>query len=113
MIALMLDQMNRTERLRLLRFVASFAWADGVVKEQERAFLHGLIERLELGEDEVELAEGWLDAPPHHAEVDPSKIPPKHRQLFLSVARGVFGADGEIDDEERERLELLEHMLLG
>ncbi len=108
----MLDQMDRSERLRLLRFVTSFAWADGVVQPEEREFLKGLIGRMPLGKDEIELAEGWLEKPPHPAEVDPSRIPPKHRELFLTVARGMINADGNVDDEEKERLELLEELLL-
>jgi uncharacterized membrane protein YebE (DUF533 family) len=109
----MLDQMDRSDRLRLLRFVTSFAWADGVVQNEEREFLRGLMQRLPLGKDEVALAESWLDTPPHPAEVDPQKIPPQHRNLFLSVVRGMVNADGHVDEEERERLELLEQMLLG
>ena len=94
-----------------MRFVTSFAWADGVVQGEEREFLRGLLKRLPVAADEVALAEGWLETPPHPAEVDPQKIPPKHRNLFLTVVRGMIGADGVVDDEERERLELLEEML--
>jgi len=110
---IMLQKMNRAERLRLIRFVASFAWADGVVKDQEREFLRGLMKRLPLEPDEIALAEGWLDRPPHAAEVDPAQIPHKHRHLFLTMAKGVISADGEIDPEEAERLELLKELLLG
>ena len=63
--------------------------------------------------DEIALAEGWLETQPHPAEVDPQKIPAKHRQLFLTVLKGMVSADGVVDDEERERMELLEQMLLG
>ncbi len=107
----MLNELDRTDRLRLLRFVTSFAWADGVVKEEEREFLLGLMKRLDLADDEVALAEGWLETPPHPAEVDPTKIPPKHRDMFLTLARGMINADGEVDDDERERLEVLEELL--
>lgn len=107
----MLNELDRTDRLRLLRFVTSFAWADGVVKPEEQEFLRGLMQRLSLAEDEVKLAEEWLVKPPHPAEIDPAKIPQEHRGMFLTLARGMINADGDVSDDERERLELLEELL--
>jgi hypothetical protein len=44
-------------------------------------------------------------------EVDPQLIPVRHRELFLETVKGVIRVDGEIADEEREHLELLEELL--
>ncbi len=43
-----LTALSRAERLQLLRFVTSFAWADLSVSDEERAFIHSLVSRLHL-----------------------------------------------------------------
>ncbi len=101
------------DRLRLLRFVCSFAWADLHVEEAERGFVHRLIEQLELGEDEKEAVEEWLRIPPPPEDVDPTDIPPEHRQLFLDYALKVVGADGHLSEQELETLRLFESLLPG
>jgi uncharacterized tellurite resistance protein B-like protein len=51
----MLDQLDREDRLRLMRFVCSFAWADLEVQPEERAFVRRLIARLDLAEDRAQI----------------------------------------------------------
>ena len=51
-------------------------------------------------------------AAPSPEEVDPTRVPREHRQLFLDAARAVFNADGVIDPKERENFELLEQLLV-
>ena len=48
----MLADLNAAERLRLMQFVCSFAWADLEVRDEERAFIRGLIRRLALDAEE-------------------------------------------------------------
>jgi hypothetical protein len=107
----MLDRLDREDRLRLMRFVCSFAWADLEVRDEERSFVRKMMKRLELSEEEKRLVESWLEVPPPAEELDPSEIPRAHRQLFLDTARAMIVADGRVDQEEAENLVLLEQLL--
>jgi uncharacterized tellurite resistance protein B-like protein len=106
-----LIDLDRTERLRLLQFVCSFAWADLEVHPQEAAFVRRLVRRLGLDEQDEKQVESWLEVPPPPEAVDPMDIPAEHRKIFLSAIDGVIGADGSIAPEERESLKLLEQLL--
>jgi len=46
-------ELDREERMLLMRFVCSFAWVDLKVTVEERALAAHLISRLELDEDEM------------------------------------------------------------
>ena len=50
-----LDQLSRTDRLRLMRFVCSFVWADLQVRDRERAFVRKLADRLGLQSEAGEI----------------------------------------------------------
>lgn len=107
----MLEDLTRPERLALMKFVCSFAWADLEIRPEEREFIAGLIRRLELEEDERTRVEGWLEVPPSPEAVDPTRIPVAHRKIFLEEIEGVIQADGEVSPEERENLGLLNDLL--
>lgn len=107
----MLSKLDHEDRLRLMKFVCSFAWADLRIAEQERKFVHKMVRRLQLDAKESKQVEAWLELPPRADEVDPNEIPREHRALFLEVARDIIGADGEVTEEERENLALLEMLL--
>ena len=47
----MLDALDREDRLQLMRFVCSFAWADLEVSDGEREFIVKLVDRLEELDD--------------------------------------------------------------
>ena len=104
----MLEKLSSRERLRLMQFVCSFAWADLEIRPEERQFIARLIERLDLGAQERVRVRRWLESPP---SPDPMAIPLAHRALFIEEIKGVIIADGEIADEERESLALLETLL--
>ena len=106
-----LIDLDREDRLRLLQFVCSFAWADLEVRPEERAFVMRLVRRLGLDEREEKKVEGWLELPPPIESVDPMDIPAEHKKTFLAAIDGVIAADGEIQPEERESLRLLEQLL--
>ncbi len=106
-----LAKLDREDRMRLMKFVCSFAWADLEIADQERRFVQRMIERLHLKEDEKKQVMEWLVLPPPVEEVDPAQVPSAHRQLFLSAAREIIAADGSISEEERENLSLLEQLL--
>lgn len=107
----MLKNLTREDRLQVMRFVCSFAWADLEVKSKERTLVRKMIKELHLEPDEVKLVESWLEVPPRAEEVDPAAIPKAHRQLILDAARLMINADGTIDPEEAESFELLEQLL--
>jgi uncharacterized tellurite resistance protein B-like protein len=107
----MLDKLSRTDRLRLMRFICSFAWADLDVHSKERSFVTRMVKRLKLDEEEAAQVNAWLDLPPRPEEVDPADIPTRHRKLFLDAIKKTIEADGVVVPEEREAYELLEELI--
>lgn len=107
----MLDQLDRRDRLRLVQFVCSFAWADFEIQPEERVFISRLIQRLELDEQEDLQIQQWLDRPPNLDDLDPTSIPPAHRRFFVEAIEGLISADGEIAEEERETFEIFKQLL--
>ena len=107
----MLERLNQRERMRLMKFVCSFAWADLEIRPEERAFVKNLIERLTLDEEEQAQVRGWLDVPPEIELVDPTLVPHEHRRIFLQEIEGVIESDGEISPEERENLQIFEALV--
>ena len=108
----MLDELGRNERLQLMKFVCSFAWADLRIRPEERAFVQRTVRRLQLDSAERAAVEGWLAVPPSPESIDPTSISPTHRKLFLAAIEGVIHSDGEVAEEERENFELLQELLL-
>jgi len=108
----MIDQLTPAERLRLMRFVCSFAWADFEIQPEERAFIGRLIRGLELGPDEELQVHRWLDVPPSLEGLDPATIPAEHRQLFLEAVEGVIAADGAVAEEEAENIAVFRQLLI-
>jgi hypothetical protein len=107
----MLDQLDRRDRLRLVQFVCSFAWADFEIQPEERVFIARLIRRLDLSDEEDEQVRKWLDRPPSLDDLDPTSIPAAHRRLFVEAIEGLIGADGAIGDEERESFDVFKQLL--
>ena len=103
--------LEREDRLRLMRFVCSFAWADLEIVDKERELVQSLVEKLELDEEEAEMVQGWMKVPPPPEDVDPMEIPPQHRQLFLNVMMDMVRADGIIASDEIENFHLFEQLL--
>ncbi len=107
----MLDALDREDRLRLMRFVCSFAWADLEIRPQERELVTSLVERLELNESEQAQVAEWLLVPPAADDLDPADIPREHRKLFLDAARTIVMSDGSVEEVEVENLLILEQLL--
>lgn len=107
----MFDELDRHDRLRLVEFVCSFAWADLEIRPEERAFVARLIRRLDLDEDEDLRVQQWLDRPPSLDDLDPMSIPPAHRRIFVEEIEGLIAADGEVSDEERDSFEIFKQLL--
>ena len=107
----MLDSLDREDRLQLMRFVCSFAWADLEVTSEERDFIVQLVDRLELDDEERKEVAQWLEVPPPADDLDPADIPREHRELFLDAARAMIISDGDVDDVEAENLIILDQLL--
>lgn len=106
-----LKSMAREDRMLLLRFVCSFAWADMQVQPEERRTIGALVDRLELDDAERQQVAAWLEAPPDPESVDPQLVPREHRSAFVKAVETVITADGVVHPSEREQLLLLGQML--
>ncbi|MBW2698180.1 MAG: TerB family tellurite resistance protein [Deltaproteobacteria bacterium] len=107
----MLSQLSSADRLRLMKFVCSFAWADLDVSPEERAFIARLVRGLDLDRDEEIRVHEWLDVPPELEGLAPTDIPSEHRRFFIEAIEGVISADGRIAAEERDNLEIFRQLL--
>lgn len=107
----MLSKLSRDERLRLMKFVCSFAWADLEVQDEERHFVGKLVRRLGLDDQGQAQVRSWLEVPPLPEEVDPADVPADQREFLLETVRGLIAADHVVDSNERENLQLLEELL--
>jgi uncharacterized tellurite resistance protein B-like protein len=78
------------------------AWADGVIRDEERTLIHELALRFmpDLDPDEVD---AWLDEGPPPAELQ--TLPDNLGQMFYYEAFRVMEADGELHDKELELLD--------
>jgi uncharacterized tellurite resistance protein B-like protein len=103
--------LEQEDRLRLMGFVCSFAWADLEIADGERALVADLVKKLDLDEDEKAQVAEWLEAPPRPEDVDPMLVPQQHRQLFLNVVLDMVRADGVIDSQEIENLQIFEELI--
>ena len=106
-----MQKLSTKDKLRLMKFVCSFIWADLEVKESEKKFVTRLSKKLELSDDDIAQVKKWMKVPPRPEEIDPTHIPKEHRQLFLDTIRDVITADGEVAKDEWENLALFEQLM--
>jgi len=106
-----MDEFNRKDRLRLVKFLCSFAWADLEVRSEERVFVKRVVQQLQLNDEDQARVQGWLSVPPSPESVDPMLVPKAHRKVFLDSIEGVIVSDGVITPEERENFALLKTLL--
>ena len=103
--------LSRDDRLRLLKFVCTFAWTDLRVTEEERALVGEMMQHYGFEEAERKQVSAWLAVPPPVDEVDPTDIPAQHRQLFYTAVKKMVEADGRIVPGEQESLETFQELL--
>ena len=106
-----IEQLSLEDRMKLMRFVCAFAWADLKVADEERLFVSGLMQKLDLSDNEAAEVAGWMTHPPAPEDVDPMEIPLEHKELFLAAVREMVRADGEIAKHEADTYVLLEQLL--
>ncbi len=99
--------------MNLMKFVCSFAWTDLKVTQAERDMVMRISGRLGLNNDETAQVQRWLEVPPAPDDVDPTLVPPEHRQAFLSALEATAHADGAVPPAERETLALFRELLGG
>lgn len=106
-----MQKLSKQDRMRLMKFICSFVWADLEVKDTERAFVAKTAKKLKLDTDELKQVEGWLQVPPRPEEVDPTRIPKEHRKLFLDAVKDAMMADGKVQSEEWDNYALFEALV--
>lgn len=103
----MLTDLDADDKLRLVRFLCAFAWADLEIAETERTFIVRLVDKMGLPAADAAKAKAWLEFPPNESDLDPNDIPEAHRKLFLDAVTEIIHADGVVDDPEVESFALL------
>lgn len=98
------------DRRRVLRFAASFLWADLEVAEAERDFLLALAHELDIEDASNEVAL-LLARPPGPEDVDPAEVTPGVADLVRQAALRAIAADGRVHDDEMKLFELLDDLL--
>jgi hypothetical protein len=106
-----LDKLTAKDRVRLMKFVCSFVWADLEVRDEEKKFVRRMVKKLGLAPEEAKQVDTWLETPPPPEEVDPTRIPVEHRKVFLDTIRDAITSDGEVAKDEWENLALFEQLL--
>ncbi|MFT4841867.1 MAG: putative tellurite resistance protein B-like protein [Planctomycetota bacterium] len=104
-------ELSPSERMNLMKFVCSFAWTDLNVSQSERDLVMRISGNLQLTDAEAQRVKDWLDVPPPAEEVDPTSVPPAHRQLFLTTLEMVVQADGKVVAAESESLSLFRDLI--
>ena len=103
--------LTTTERLHVLRFAASFLWADLHLDSTEREFFVTLARELGCEERDLPDASDLLRAPPPPEEVDPARVPLAVADTVREVALRAIAADGRVEPREMEMWDLLDALL--
>jgi len=104
------NALSSVDRRQVLRFAASFLWADLEVADSERRFLTQLADELEMDDAEKEVA-GLLASPPVPEDVDPTSVPAAVADVVRQAALRAIAADGRVGSEEMSMFELLDDLL--
>ncbi|MBX3223613.1 MAG: TerB family tellurite resistance protein [Labilithrix sp.] len=102
--------LSSTDRHQVLRFAASFLWADLELADSERCFLTELAHELDL-HDAPEAIANLLASPPTPEDVDPTSVPPAVADLVRHAALRAIAADGRVAHDEMTMFELLDDLL--
>lgn len=106
-----MDKPTNEDRLRLLRFVCSFAWADLEVTDSEKTYVRELMSKMGLSPEEQAEVDRWLVEPPPAEDIDPFEIPAEHRQAVLAAVAGMIRADGKVSQGELDCFMILESLI--
>jgi hypothetical protein len=101
---------STSDRKQVLRFAASFLWADLEVADSERRFLNELARELDVHDAPTEV-EALLSRPPVPEEIDPTSVTPAVADFVRQAALRAIAADGRVATEEMMMFELLDDLL--
>lgn len=96
-------EFSREQRRALVALACKVAWADGVVTDEERDFVRGMVSRFAAGHIEDAELDHWLTHTP--PDVDIIDLPKGVDQLFVYESMRLMEADGDLADEELAALE--------
>ena len=102
--------LSSADRTKVLRFAASFLWADLELADSERRFLTELARELAVDDAPREVA-GLLDRPPVPEDVDPAEVHPAMADVVRHAALRAIAADGRVAKAEMTMFELLDDLL--
>ena len=100
--------LSEEDRDAVLKFAATFLWADLEVAADERRFFAQLARK--LGVDE-ERATALLSRPPMPEDIDPNSLSAHTAEYVRQVALHAIAADGQVTKEEMAMFELLDDLL--
>lgn len=99
------------DRLCVLRFAASFLWADLTVDLAEHAFFHDLVRELDVPLSTLDDVLDLLDSPPAAEDIDPTRVSPALARTVREVALRAIASDGRVARREMELFDLLDELL--
>lgn len=102
--------LSSADRTKVLRFAASFLWADLEIADAERAFLTNLARELDVEDAPRELA-GLFARPPFPEDVDPAAVDASVADEVRRAALRAIAADGRVHASEMEMFEELDDLL--
>jgi len=99
------------DRLCILRFAASFLWADLYVDLAEHAFFVDLARELGVPATSLPSIIDMLSSPPEPEEIDPTRVSPALAATVRDVALRAIASDGRVLPREMELFDLLDELL--
>jgi hypothetical protein len=102
---------STADRLCILRFAASFLWADLDVDLAEHAFFVTLAHELGMPRASLPSVMELLHAPPEAEHVDPTRVSPSLARTVRDVALRAIASDGRVLPREMELFDLLDELL--
>ncbi len=105
---MVLTQLSSADRLQVLRFAASFLWADLEVADSERTFLGVLARELDVDAAHVS---PLLRHPPTPEEIDPTDVPAHVADVVRQTVLRAIASDGHVARAEMTMFELLDDLL--
>ncbi|MEA2752543.1 MAG: hypothetical protein QOI41_6686 [Myxococcales bacterium] len=106
-----LSPMPTTDRLCLLRFAATFLWADLEVDLTEHAFFLDLARELGVSRRSLPRVIDMLASPPAPEDIDPTRVSPALAATVRDVALRAIASDGRVLPREMELFDLLDELL--
>jgi hypothetical protein len=99
------------QRLCVLRFAATFLWADLDVDLAEHAFFVALAGELGVPQASLPDVVELLSFPPEPEHIDPTLVSPQLAATVRDVALRAIASDGRVMTREMELFDLLDELL--